>query len=444
MAVHRDWLRRRLGVFEMFALIYSDIQSTFYFVLGFLLLSGGQYGFFAVAYSIALMAAIALSYGEMGSRFPEAGGSYLYVKYSFGKTIAYLSVWLLAFDQIIMISYGTIDAAKVLHKIWGVGTSEAVVAAAISTALFALSLIGIRESANFAKAVAVFDVVIMATVIVVALATYPAAPPSFNWDGVVAANLFFAFSLASRGYTGVDAIGQLAGEAREPLVQVPRATLLVIGMGVFIGLGLTAAAMSALAPGDLQDPALAPVYLAQKVNHALQYLVSASIVLVMTVAALAGYTSFTRLTYILSDEGLMPSFFKKLHKKFRTPHSSLALAYLVSLLFIAPGEVDLILSIYAVGSLTNYMLVALALAKAARSGTLYGAFKTPLIRGIPLSALLAIVMVTVGLALTILEKYPYLWIIGVWAAAGALFYAAVAHRSGKTGNRGTSTTTNSR
>ena len=428
MGVHRDWLRRKLGVFDVYALVHSDSQTTFYFVLGYLVLYAGQYGFLVTIYSVVLMAAIALAYGEMGSRFPETGGSYLYVKYAYGKPLAYLSVWLLAFDQIIMISYGTIDAAKVLHKIWGVGISEVMIAVAISTALFALSLIGIRESANFAKAVAVLDIAVMSALIIAALSAYPATPPSFRWNGVAATNIIFALSLASRGFTGVDAIGQLAGEAREPLVQVPKATLLVIGIGIFFGLGLSAAVMSALEPTDLEDPAIAPVLLAQRLGLAFQFLVSANISLIMTVAALAGYVSFTRLTYILAEEGLMPDIFKKLHKRFRTPYVSLILAYLVSLALIAPGEVEIILSLYAVGSLINYILVALALAKVSRSGTLHGAFKTPFVKGIPLSSLLALAMLSIGLLLTVIEKYPFLWALAAWTGAGVLMYVVSGRR----------------
>ena len=91
MALTREWLRRRLGVFDIYALVHADSQSTFYFVLGFVAYYAGQYAFLGTLYGVALMAAIALTYGEMGSRFPETGGSYLYVKYAFGAAVAYIS-----------------------------------------------------------------------------------------------------------------------------------------------------------------------------------------------------------------------------------------------------------------------------------------------------------------------------------------------------------------
>lgn len=433
MGLTRTWLRRRLGVFDMYALVHSDIQSTYYFLVGYIAIYAGQFGFFGAVYGVLLMAAIALTYGEMGSRFPETGGSYLYVKYAFGGVAAYLSAWLLAFDQVMMITYGTIDAAKVVNKIVPDAGDEALIAAVLGTVLFLLTVVGVRETAALAKTVAVVDLATMPALILLTLILHPAWPPFFNWVGVEAAGLFFAFSLLSRGFTGIDAIGQLAGEAREPLVQVPRATLVVVAIGAFYGLGLMAAVMSALRPDEMRDPAVAPLYLAEKIHPVFIYAVGVSVFLVMMAAALAGYVSFSRMMYMLAEEGLLPGVFAKLHRKFRTPYVSLGVAYIVSVALAVFGRVEVVLAIYAIGSLLNYIAVAAALAKASRSGTLHSAFKTPFIARVPLSAWIALALLPAGLFLTLLEKYPYLWALATWGAVGAVLYLSV--RKGRGGLR---------
>ncbi|MEM4632293.1 MAG: APC family permease [Pyrobaculum sp.] len=422
MGLTRPWLRRRLGVFDMYALVHSDIQSTYYFLAGFIALYAGQYGFLGAAYGVLLMASIALTYGEMGSRFPETGGSYLYIKYSFGGLIAYFSAWLLAFDQIVMITYGTIDAAKIINKVLPDLGDEVFLAVVLTTALFILTILGVRETAALGKTVAILDLGVMPTLITTAILLNPAAPPFFNWGGVEAAGLFLAFSLLSRGFTGIDAIGQLAGEAKEPLVQVPKATILVITVGVFYGLGLMAAIMSALEPHEITDPAVAPLLLAERIHPMFFYLVVVNIFLVMITASLAGFISFSRMTYILSEEGLLPRALAKLHKKFRTPYVALAIAYVVSLMLTIFGRVEIVLAIYAIGSLLNYILVAAALAKASRSGTLHSAFKTPSIANVPLSAWIALALLPIGLFLTLLEKYHYAWALALWTALGGVMY----------------------
>jgi len=78
-------------------------------MIGFIALYAAKYSFLISIYAVLIMIIIALVYGEMGSHFPVSGGSYVYVNYSLGKLIAFISVWLLALDQIIMIAYGALD-----------------------------------------------------------------------------------------------------------------------------------------------------------------------------------------------------------------------------------------------------------------------------------------------------------------------------------------------
>lgn len=74
--IRREWLRRELGTLDLYSLVHADSQSTFYLAVGFILAFGGKESFLISLYAIALMVSIALVYGEIGSRFPEAGGSY--------------------------------------------------------------------------------------------------------------------------------------------------------------------------------------------------------------------------------------------------------------------------------------------------------------------------------------------------------------------------------
>lgn len=74
--IRRDWLRRELGTLDLYSLVHADSQSTFYLAVGFILAFGGKESFLISLYAIALVVFIALVYGEIGSRFPEAGGSY--------------------------------------------------------------------------------------------------------------------------------------------------------------------------------------------------------------------------------------------------------------------------------------------------------------------------------------------------------------------------------
>jgi APA family basic amino acid/polyamine antiporter len=430
----RDWLRRMLGVFDIYSLVHADSQSTFYFVLGVIAAEAGRQTFLVVLYGTALMVAIALAYGEMGSRFPETGGSYFYVKTALGSTADFFSAWLLAFDQAVMVAYGSFDGVLyIVNMLSYYGISVPYIAARafsflVALGLFVLALVGIKESARASVLVATLDIILIGLLTValglaLELRTYP---PYFSWGDVDAKDIWAGLSYASRGYTGMDAIGQLAGEAEMPLVQVPRAAILAAGLGAAYGIGLTALLMNGVAySAVVSNPATAVVEIAAASSYGRWLVLPVGIVtaVVQIMAALAGFMAFSRLLYRLAEERLLPQAFSRVHRKFKTPHVSLILSAAIALALLAPGEVYLIVDVYAVSSLVNYLMVSLALLIETRRGELYGAMRSPTIRGISIVGAAGAVMTAIGLALSAIVRFGELWIIGLWALAGALLLA---------------------
>lgn len=426
----REWLRRDLGTLDLYSLVHADSQSTFYLALGFIALYSGRDSFFIVVYAAILMIAITMAYGEMGSRFPEAGGSFLYVKHSLGEGLGFISSWLLMIDQAIMVSYGALDASK--YMLAYIGASHIppqIPAIALSTALYILTLIGVRESARVALSIAVIDFIVVGFLLIgfnTALGVL-ANPPYYRWDNVDPLDILTALSLASRGFTGVDAIGQLAGEARSPLIQVPRAALLTALVGTIYSVFLTTILMSVAPYNELSaDPSLALLLIARNtpyISWLIEPLVVFNIVAIMLMASLAGYIAFSRLAYILSLEGLVPEPMVRLHPRLRTPYISLTLTFVISLLFILPGEVGFILEVYAIGSLFNYLIVSISLLVITRRGELYGGLMSPRVMGVPVTALLGIPLTLIGLIINLVAKLAFLWILCLWLILGIIIYS---------------------
>jgi len=440
--LRKDWLRRELNTFDIYSLVHHDSQSTYYLMMGFIAYYAGRESFLVGIYAVALMIIIALVYGEMGSHFPESGGSYLYVKYSIGRFIGFLSAWFLAFDQIVMISYGTLDASKYIvslasHMNLAISLllehiPIQILAISFSTILFILTLIGIRESATSAKIVAIIDFIsvgllmILPGIIITLLNKGFIDPPYFKWRNIDPLDLFFALALASRGFTGIDALGQLAGEARKPLIQIPRATILVIVIGTIYSISLMYLLMTMVSYTELSsDPVLSIFLIASSIPILTPLIVSAAsinIILIMILAALTGYVSFSRLLYILSTDKVLPPRLGDVHRRFRTPHIALLISFLISTLFLLPGEIELIVEPYAIGSLINYLLVSFSLAILSKRGGLYGAFTSPRIFGVAITALLGIIILSVALVIVIIAKQRALLIILTWVIIGVVLY----------------------
>ncbi|MGC9149190.1 MAG: APC family permease [Sulfolobales archaeon] len=440
--LRKDWLRRELNTFDIYSLVHHDSQSTYYLMMGFIAYYAGRESFLVGIYAVALMIMIALVYGEMGSHFPESGGSYLYVKYSMGRFIGFLSAWFLAFDQIVMISYGTLDASKYIvslasHMNLAISLllehiPIQILAISFSTILFILTLIGIRESATSAKIVAIIDFIsvgllmILPGIIITLLNKEFIDPPYFKWRNIDPLDLFFALALASRGFTGIDALGQLAGEARKPLIQIPRATILVIVIGTIYSISLMYLLMTMVSYTELSsDPVLSIFLIASSIPILTPLIVSAAsinIILIMILAALTGYVSFSRLLYILSTDKVLPPRLGDVHRRFRTPHIALLISFLISTLFLLPGEIELIIEPYAIGSLINYLLVSFSLAILSKRGGLYGAFTSPRIFGVAITALLGIIILSAALVIVIIAKQRALLIILTWVIIGVVLY----------------------
>jgi APA family basic amino acid/polyamine antiporter len=102
--VDRGTMRRSLGVLDLFAVGYGDLGSSIYYALGITTL------FALGATPIALMIAgfvfmcTALTYAEMSSILPEAGGSASFSRKNFNDLISFIAGWGLMLDYIVTIS----------------------------------------------------------------------------------------------------------------------------------------------------------------------------------------------------------------------------------------------------------------------------------------------------------------------------------------------------
>ncbi|MCC6031220.1 MAG: APC family permease, partial [Desulfurococcales archaeon] len=246
------------------------------------------------------------------------------------------------------------------------------------------------------------------------------------WDRIDPVDMLIALALASRGFTGVDSIGQLAGEAKKPLTQIPRATFLLISIGSFFSISLMILLMNMVSYNDLTtDPSLAIYLIASETPYITSITVVLStinIFMIMIMASLTGYVSFSRLLYILSQYKTLPSYLGSIHRIFRTPHIALTTAFIISLPLILIGEISVLLEVYAIGSLINYLMVSISLALLSRRGSLYGGFSTLRIKGIPITSFIGVPTLSTALIIVILVKYFFMWVIGLWLIAGLFLY----------------------
>src|SRR4030095_11058569 len=88
--------RRQLGMLDGAALVVSTVIGAGIFTVPSIVasLTGSGSGFIVVWVLGGVLAiAGALSYAELASRFPQAGGEYVYLREAFGPVAGFLSGW---------------------------------------------------------------------------------------------------------------------------------------------------------------------------------------------------------------------------------------------------------------------------------------------------------------------------------------------------------------
>ena len=90
-------LRREIGLFPATILVIANMMGTGIFTTsGFIMTELGSPRVLLLCWLCGGLFALcgALCYGELGARFPKAGGEYVFLRESFGKPMGFLSGWI--------------------------------------------------------------------------------------------------------------------------------------------------------------------------------------------------------------------------------------------------------------------------------------------------------------------------------------------------------------
>lgn len=312
---------------------------------------------------------IVLCFAEVGSRFRDTGGPYLYARKAFGDTVGFdigSLMWLarvsaFAANANLLLTYlGTFG----IH--WEAGTSRTVFLAMVVGALAIVNLLGIRNAAllnhlfTFGKLapLAVFIALGSFAVVPQRLALGQ-APPLADFSAAVLL-LVYAF-------TGFEMGTVPTGEMKNPERTLPRALLTAIGIVAFVYISLQAVCIGVL-------PALAtsarPLADASRVflGEAGMRMIVAGIVVSILGNLHITILSASRIPFAMAEQGQLPPVFKHLHARFGSPDFAIVTTSLVMLAMTLGATFLGAVSISTVARLLVYMSTCAALPKLRRHG----------------------------------------------------------------------------
>jgi APA family basic amino acid/polyamine antiporter len=181
--------------------------------------------------------------------FPDAGGSAAFAREGFNELASFLTGWAMCLALIALTALAALFVPHYLSVFWApLATKpwDVVGGLAVIGVVAAANVRGLEPSAGVTAFLGLVDVAAQALLVVLGV-VFIASP------GQIVHNLHFgaapsleqlilACAVAMVAYTGIDTIGEMAGEARDPDRDLPRATtgLLASVVTLYVALSLIA------------------------------------------------------------------------------------------------------------------------------------------------------------------------------------------------------------
>jgi len=348
-------LRRILGLWDLVLMIIGTvIGSGIFLVPGAVLRAVGNS--VPLGLSVWLAGGIlsllgALTYGELSSMKPRAGGLYVYIRDCFGPFPAFLFGWTLFF----VISSGSIATLAVA---FGNYLGEFVQLSAFGTKIVALLVIlvitavnvrGTRQSADLLNVTTAIKVA--AILLVGAVLLWQGRNPIFSGGNIIDHQSMgmsgFGLAMISVlwAYEGWQYVTYSAGETVNPQRTFPLAFMIgsaaLIGIYLFANLGY----LAALGPsGVAGSTRVAATALGVVVSQGAGKFVAIAILISMFSAANSIMLNAPRVYYAMANDGLFFRSLSQVHPRFGTPALAVGAAGIWSAVLAASGTFEQLLT----------------------------------------------------------------------------------------------------
>ncbi|HEX4100074.1 MAG TPA: APC family permease, partial [Pseudonocardiaceae bacterium] len=350
--------RREVGLMAlMFVSLGSIIGSGW--LLGALTAATSAGGASIVSWLLAgvIIVLLALVHSELGAAYPLAGGTGRWPRLAFGSLGGFTAGWV-AWLQAVTIAPIEVEAAlSYLDHKWhglindvGALTPKGLGAATALMLLFTvINVLGVRWLAESNRIAVLWKVAVpVLTVVVLIVVSFKASNftagggfAPYGAHGVLAAlPLGVVFALQ-----GFEQAAQMAGEARDPQRNVPRAVIGAVVVGTVLYLALEVAFIGALNPSNLAQGWANPVgkgdfgpYATLATGLGLGWL--AVILYIDAFVSPAGtgliyVGTSARLSYALGHAGYVPKGVSQISSR-GVPYTSIILAFVVGLICFLP------------------------------------------------------------------------------------------------------------
>lgn len=365
-------LSRRIGWFTASCVLVSNVVGTGIFTTtGFMARDLGHPAWILFIWLVGGLIALAgaLSYSELGTALPVAGGEYVYLHRAYGPLIGFLSGWTsFAVGFSAAIAAGAMSFAAYLNQLLVLdgnrGLRSTVIALVLVWFITAFHLAGKGTGGLLQRTLTVLNIgaiiSLMAAGVMGGKGDWAHLSPSDAQTtpsiGLSIVSLIFALY----AYSGWNAAVYLAGEVNAPSRTIPRALISGTLFVTLLYLALNLFYFYALSVTDLAQPPLLPV--ANKVAVELLGAEAARFVTMLLCLLITGSISAMvwagpRVYYAMAKDGLIPACFCRTSTTRDTPVNAILLQSLWASVLILSGSFEQLV-IYSGTVLTIFSALA--------------------------------------------------------------------------------------
>jgi APA family basic amino acid/polyamine antiporter len=330
-------LKKELGLFGVFAIAAGAMISSGLFVLpGLAFAKAGPAMILSYIIAGLLVIPALLSKAELVTAMPKAGGDYFYITRSMGfapGTVAGLASWLSLSLKTAFALMGMGIFALLINP--GLSIAEIKTIAVIFCLFFMLiNLLGIKEAGITQILLVVALLVILSLYVIVGFTNvHPDRLDNFTPYGF--GRVLSTAGLVFISFGGLTKIASVAEEIKNPKVTVPLGMILAYVMVLGFYVAVAFVTVGILDPEALRT-SLTPISAGAKTFWGTGGVIVTAIaaLLAFISTANAGIMSASRYPLAMSRDKILPRFFSKISRKFKTPHIAIIITSCIMIITI--------------------------------------------------------------------------------------------------------------
>ncbi|KAL4630236.1 b(0,+)-type amino acid transporter 1-like [Arapaima gigas] len=324
------------------------------------------------AASGVLSALGALCYAELGTMITKSGGEYYYLMEAYGRMVGFLFCWSSTIVMkpssaaIIFLTFGEYAAAPfypgckpplfLVKCLSAVGILLLLLVNGLSSRLA-------RYLQNFftAAKLLIIVVIVIAGIVLMLQGNTENLTNAFEGASPSIGNLGLAFYNGMWAYDGWNQLNFITEELKNPHRNLPLAIIIATPLVSICYILVNIAYFTAMTPTEmLQSPAVAVTF-GDKALQPFAWTIPLFVALSTLGAANGGCITCSRLSYVAGREGHLPKIISYISPKQYTPTPALIFNAFLSVLYIIPTEISILINYFSFAQWTIYGLTALSL-----------------------------------------------------------------------------------